>query len=186
MSKNKKKNSVIANKKLSNGNIMRNLVLNKIHSKKDIIIRSKKNNLNNNINNKMFSSLTKKTIIRNNTSLKSKKRTFTKKSFKKINESLSIKPYKKELNKINLNFNFNINFNIDINKIRQKKYLLTHKNIGYLTQRNQIIRGSKINKNKSKSKSKSKGGENIHQKNIMIALIKNIKKENYGLRKNIK
>ena len=186
MSKNKKKNSVIANKKLSNGNIMRNLVLNKIHSKKDIIIRSKKNNLNNNINNKMFSSLTKKSIIRNNTSLKSKKRTFTKKSFKKINESLSIKPYKKELNKINLNFNFNINFNIDINKIRQKKYLLTHKNIGYLTQRNQIIRGSKINKNKSKSKSKSKGGENIHQKNIMIALIKNIKKENYGLRKNIK
>jgi hypothetical protein len=178
--KNEKKNQMLIDKKLSNGNIIRNLVLNKFHSKKEIMNKSK-NNLNQ--HNSIYS-FTKKSISRNNTLVKSKKRTFTKKCLKKTNDSLSIKPYKKESNKINLNFNFNINFNIDINKNRHKKYLLTHKNIGYLTQRNQIIRGGKINK--SKSKTKSKGRENLHKKNIMIALIKNIKKDNYGLRKNIK
>ena len=187
-SKSKKSNIYVNNnKKLSNGNLIRNLVLSQFHSKKEIIYKSK-NNLNtnnNNISHKMTSSLTKNITSRNYTLLKNKKRTFTKKPHKKLNDSSSLKPYKKELNKINLNFNFNINFNIDINKNRQKKYLLTHKNnLGYLTQRNQIIKGSKII---NKSKSKSRGGDNSHSKNIMNALIKNMKKDNnYGLRKNIK
>ena len=167
--KNKLSNFILLNKKLSNGNLIRNLVLSQFHSKKEIV--HKPNNIT---HHKMLSSLNKQNNKnRNNSLLKSKKRNFTGISNKRLNESLSIKPYKKE-NKINLNFNFNINFNIDINK--KRKYMNSHKNnIGFLTQRNPIIKANKINK------SKSKGGENLHKKNMFNSLIRNMKYD-YNLR----
>ena len=175
-------NQVILNKKFSNGNLVRNLVLSQFHSKKEIV--KNKNNLSS-AHNKMMACIKNNLVSRNNSLLKSKKRTFTGKSDKRLSDSMYIKPYKKELNKINLNFNFNINFNIDLNKNRHKKYLLAHKNnLGYLTQRNPIIKRNKVHK----SKNKSRGcGENFHRKNMMSALIKNMKKDyNLGTKQNIK
>jgi hypothetical protein len=140
LSKSKNKTNTILNKKLS-GNL-KNTVLTQFHLRND---KAKKKMIS--------SSFTKNLVSRNNSLLKSKKKTFTGMSNKKLNDSLSIKPYKKELNKINFNFNFNINFNIDINKNRQKKYLLAYKyknNFGYFTQRNPIINNSKLNKSKNK------------------------------------
>ena len=174
--------NAIINKKLSNGNLIRNLVLSQFHSKKEII--KNKNNLSS-AHNKMMSCIKNNLVSRNNSLLKSKKRTFTGKSDKRLNDSMYIKPYKKELNKINLNFNFNINFNIDLNKNRHKKYLLAHKNnLGYFTQRNPIIKRNQIHK----SKNKSRGcGENFHRKNMMSMLIRNMKKDyNLGAKQNIK
>lgn len=138
LSKNKNKTKSILNKKLS-GNL-KNTVLTQFHPKND---KAKKN---------LISSFSKNLVSRNNSLLKNKRKTFTGRSSKKLNESLSIKPYKKELNKINFNFNFNINFNIDINKNRQKKYLLAYKNknnLGCFTQRNPIINNNKLNKSKN-------------------------------------
>jgi hypothetical protein len=136
LSKSKNNTNNKFNKKLS-GNL-KNTVLTQFHLKHN---KTKKN---------LISSFI---VSRNNSLLKNKKKTFTGRSSKKLNDSLSIKPYKKELNKINFNFNFNINFNIDINKNRQKKYLLAYKyknNFGYFTQRNPIINNSKLNKSKNK------------------------------------
>ena len=175
-------NHIILNKKLSNRNLVRNLVLSQFHSKKEIV--KNKNNLSS-AHNKMLSYIKNKLVSRNNSLLKSKKRTFTGKSDKRLSDSMYIKPYKKELNKINLNFNFNINFNIDLNKNRQKKYLLAHKNnLGYFTQRNPIIKRNQIHKSKNKSRA---CGENFHRKNMMSMLIKNMKKDyNFGAKQNIK
>ena len=149
LSRSKNKTKSIYNKKLS-GNL-KNTVLTQFHPKND---KAKKN---------FISSLTKSVVSRNNSLLKNKKRNLTGRSSKKLNESLSIKPYKKEMNKINLNFNFNINFNIDIHKNRKRKYLLAYKNktnLGYLTQRNSIINNNKLNKSKNKIR-----GDNSHRKN---------------------
>ena len=146
LSKSKNNTNNKFNKKLS-GNL-KNTVLTQFHLKHD---KTKKN---------LISSFI---VSRNNSLLKNKKKTFTGRSSKKLNDSLSIKPYKKELNKINFNFNFNINFNIDINKNRQKKYLLAYKNknnFGYFTQRNPIINNIKLNKSKNKIR-----GDNSHRKN---------------------
>ena len=179
---NSNNNHVILNKKSSNGNLVRNLVLSQFHSKKEII--KNKNNLSN-AHNKMISCIKNNLVSRNNSLLKSKKRTFNGKSDKRLSDSMYIKPYKKEMNKINLNFNFNINFNIDLNKNRHKKYLLAHKNnLGYFTQRNPIIKRNQIHK----SKNKSRGcGENFHRKNMMSMLIRNMKKDyNLGAKQNIK
>ena len=159
LSKSKNKTKNILNKKLS-GNL-KNTVLTQFHTKND---KTKKN---------LISSFTKNLVSRNNSLLKNKKKTFTGRSSKKLNESLSIKPYKKELNKINFNFNFNINFNIDINKNRQKKYLLAYKNknnLGYFTQRNPIINNSKLNKSKNKTR-----GDNSHRKNNVNHIFMNKK-----------
>ena len=183
--KNKNKtNFILLNKKISNGNLIRNLVLNQFNSKKEIMHKTKNNlnnfYLNNNMpHHKMTSSLTSN----HNTSLKNTKGSLTSKYHKKLNDSICIKPYKKELNKINLNFNFNINFNIDINKNRQKKYLIAYKNnMGCITQRNQILKRYKKNK-----RSKSRGGEILHKKNTMSALVKNMNNDNNtGLRRIIK
>lgn len=177
----KKINNNILNKKLSNGNLIRNLVLSQFHSKKEIIHKNK--NLNS-THHKVISSLSKNFENKNNSLLKTKKKVFNGKSSKRLNESLSIKPYKKELNKINLNFNFNINFNIDINKNRQKKFLMNRNNMGYLTQRNPIKKTNIMHK----SKSKSKGGDySRHRKRMMILLIRNMKNDyNLGIKKNIK
>jgi hypothetical protein len=179
---NSNNNHVILNKKSSNGNLVRNLVLSQFHSKKEII--KNKNNLSS-AHNKMISCIKNNLVSRNNSLLKSKKRTFNGKSDKRLSDSMYIKPYKKEMNKINLNFNFNINFNIDLNKNRHKKYLLAHKNnLGYFTQRNPIIKRNQIHK----SKNKSRGcGENFHRKNMMSMLIRNMKKDyNLGAKQNIK
>ena len=179
---NSNNNHIILNKKLSNGNLVRNLVLSQFHSKKEIV--KNKNNLSS-AHNKMMSCIKNNLVSRNNSLLKSKKRTFNGKSDKRLSDSMYIKPYKKELNKINLNFNFNINFNIDLNKNRHKKYLLAHKNnLGYFTQRNPIIKRNQIHK----SKNKSRGcGENFHRKNMMSAIIRNMKKDyNLGAKQNIK
>lgn len=179
---NSNSNHVILNKKLSNGNLVRNLVLSQFHSKKEII--KSKNNISS-AHNKMMSCIKNNLVSRNNSLLKSKKRTFTGKSDKRLSDSMYIKPFKKELNKINLNFNFNINFNIDLNKNRHKKYLLAHKNnLGYFTQRNPIIKRNQIHK----SKNKSRGcGENFHRKNMMSMFIRNMKKDyNLGAKQNIK
>ena len=149
LSKSKNNTNNKFNKKLS-GNL-KNTVLTQFHLKHN---KTKKN---------LISSFTKSIVSRNNSLLKNKKKTFTGRSSKKLNDSLSIKPYKKELNKINFNFNFNINFNIDINKNRQKKYLLAYKNknnFGYFTQRNPIINNIKLNKSKNKIR-----GDNSHRKN---------------------
>ena len=146
LSKSKNNTNNKFNKKLS-GNL-KNTVLTQFHLKHD---KTKKN---------LISSFI---VSRNNSLLKNKKKTFTGRSSKRLNDSLSIKPYKKELNKINFNFNFNINFNIDINKNRQKKYLLAYKNknnFGYFTQRNPIINNIKLNKSKNKIR-----GDNSHRKN---------------------
>ena len=156
-SKNNTKNFI--NKKLS-GNL-KNTVLTQFHLKND---KAKKN---------LISSFSKNLVSRNNSLLKNKKKTYSGRSSKKLNDSLSVKPYKKELNKINFNFNFNINFNIDINKNRQKKYLLAYKNknnLGCLTQRNQIINKSKLNKSKNKSR-----GDNSHRKNNVNHIFMNKK-----------
>ena len=156
-SKNNTKNFI--NKKLS-GNL-KNTVLTQFHLKND---KAKKN---------LISSFSKNLVSRNNSLLKNKKKTYSGRSSKKLNDSLSVKPYKKELNKINFNFNFNINFNIDINKNRQKKYLLAYKNknnLGCLTQRNQIINNSKLNKSKNKSR-----GDNSHRKNNVNHIFMNKK-----------
>ena len=169
------RNFILLNKKMSNGNLIRNLVLTQFHSRKEIMNKKKKFN----VNHKKVFSLTKNMTSRNS-SLKSKKKiSFNGNSNKRLNESLNINPYKKELNKINLNFNFNINFNIDVNKNRKKRYLFSHKNNGFLTQRNQII---KINNNNNKSKCKD--GENLIKKNPINLLIRN-KDYNLGLKKNI-
>ena len=167
--KNKLSNFLLLNKKLSNSNLIRNLVLIQFHSKKEIVHKTNTDTLHH----KEISSLNKHNNNKNrNNSLLSKKRMGI--SNKRLNESLSIKPYKKELNKINLNFNFNINFNIDINK--KRKYMISHKNsIGLFTQRNPIIKGNKVNK------SKSKGMDNSHKKNVFNSLIKNMKND-YNLR----
>ena len=179
---NSNNNHVILNKKSSNGNLVRNLVLSQFHSKKEII--KNKNNLSS-AHNKMISCIKNNLVSRNNSLLKSKKRTFNGKSDKRLSDSMYIKPYKKEMNKINLNFNFNINFNIDLNKNRHKKYLLAHKNnLGYFTQRNPIIKRNQIHKSKNKSKA---FGENFHRKNMMSMLIRNMKKDyNLGAKQNIK
>ena len=156
-SKNNTKNFI--NKKLS-GNL-KNTVLTQFRLKND---KAKKN---------LISSFSKNLVSRNNSLLKNKKKTYSGRSSKKLNDSLSVKPYKKELNKINFNFNFNINFNIDINKNRQKKYLLAYKNknnLGCLTQRNQIINKSKLNKSKNKSR-----GDNSHRKNNVNHIFMNKK-----------
>ena len=169
--KNKINNFILLNKRLSNGNLIRNLVLSQFHSKKEIV--HKPNNI---VHHKMTSSLIKNNINTNNNNrnsslLKNKKRNYTGISNKRLNESLNIKPYKKEMNKINLNFNFNINFNIDFNK--KRKYMIAHKNnIGFFTQRNPIIKRNKINK------SKSKGNDSSHKKNVFNSLIKAMKYEN--------
>ena len=161
--KNKLSNFLLLNKKLSNSNLIRNLVLIQFHSKKEIIHKTNTNIFHH----KVISSLNKHNNKNNkNNSLLNKKRMGI--SNKRLNESLSINPYKKELNKINLNFNFNINFNIDINK--RRKYMISHKNnIGLFTQRNPIIKGNKINKNKSK------GWDNWNKKNVFNSLIKTMK-----------
>ena len=159
LSKNKNKTKSILNKKLS-GNL-KNTVLTQFHPKND---KAKKN---------LISSFSKNLVSRNNSLLKNKRKTFTGRSSKKLNESLSIKPYKKELNKINFNFNFNINFNIDINKNRQKKYLLAYKNknnLGCFTQRNPIINNNKLNKSKNKSRD-----NNSYRKNNVKHLFMNKK-----------
>ena len=173
---NKQNNYTILNKKKSNKHLIRNLVLTQFHSKKEIIYNSKKNynNSNNNscnVHHKLIPNITK--------------RTSTGKTNKNLNDSLIIKPYKKELNKINLNFNFNINFNIDVNKNRQKRFLNSYKNnLGFLTQRNQIIKGNIINK---KSKNKNGYGEMTNKKNTISNLVKKMKNEyNLNLKKNIK
>lgn len=168
-------NFLILNKKLSNRNLARNLVLSQFHSKKEIVHKSKISSNNNSIHCKMISSMSKQITSRNSSLTKSKIRNLNGKINKKLNESLSIKPYKKELNKINLNFNFNINFNFDINKNRKKKFLLSQKNnIGFLTQRNPILKGNKTNKSKSR-------GENSQKKNVLNSIIKNMKND-YNLR----
>ena len=167
--KNKVSNFILLNKKLSNSNLIRNLVLIQFHSKKEIVHKTNTDTFHHNL----ISSLNKHNNNKNrNNSMLNKKRMGI--SNKRLNESLSIKPYKKELNKINLNFNFNINFNIDINK--KRKYMISHKNsIGLFTQRNPIIKENKVNK------SKSKGGDNSHKKNVFNSLIKNTKYD-YNLR----
>ena len=159
LSKSKNNTKKLFNKKLS-GNL-KNTVLTQFHLKND---KAKKN---------LISSFSKNLVSRNNSLLKNKKKTFSGRSSKKLNDSLSVKPYKKELNKINFNFNFNINFNIDINKNRQKKYLLAYKNknnLGCLTQRNQIINNSKLNRSKNKSR-----GDNSHRKNNVNHIFMNKK-----------
>ena len=168
-------NFAVLNKKLSNRNLARNLVLSKFQSKKEIVHKSKIS-WNNALHCKMiYSSLTKSKTSRNSSLTKSKKRNYNSKSNKRFIESLSMKPYKKELNKINLNFNFNINFNIDLNKNRKKKFLFSQKNnFGFLTQRNPILKGNKTNKSKSR-------GESSHKKNVLNSLIKNMKND-YNLK----
>ena len=159
LSKSKNNTKKLFNKKLS-GNL-KNTVLTQFHLKND---KAKKN---------LISSFSKNLVSRNNSLLKNKKKTFSGRSSKKLNDSLSVKPSKKELNKINFNFNFNINFNIDINKNRQKKYLLAYKNknnLGCLTQRNQIINNSKLNRSKNKSR-----GDNSHRKNNVNHIFMNKK-----------
>ena len=159
LSKSKNNTKKLFNTKLS-GNL-KNTVLTQFHLKND---KAKKN---------LISSFSKNLVSRNNSLLKNKKKTFSGRSSKKLNDSLSVKPYKKELNKINFNFNFNINFNIDINKNRQKKYLLAYKNknnLGCLTQRNQIINNSKLNRSKNKSR-----GDNSHRKNNVNHIFMNKK-----------
>ena len=179
---NKINNFILLNKKLSNGNLIRNLVLSQFHSKKEIVHKSKNNFFHNNnaTHHKMISSLSKHVTSRNNSLMKSKKINYTGKSNKRLNESLSIKPFKKQLNKINLNFNFNINFNIDINKNRKRRQMIANKNnLGFFTQRNPFLKGNKINK------SKSRGGESSHRKNVLKSLIKNMKSDyNLRLKKN--
>ena len=176
-------NYILLNKKLSNGNLIRNLVLNQFYSKKEIVPKSKNNFIYNNTNNyfnsnnthhKVISSLSKNISYKNSSLLKSKKYYLSGKSNTKLNESANNKYYKKHLNKINLNFNFNINFNIGINK--RRKYLPIHKNsLGLRTQRSPMIKLNNL------SKSNNKGTEKSKKKNVLNSLIKNMKKD-YNLR----
>ena len=150
-----KSNNFILSKRMSKGNLLRNIVLRQFHSKKEIIHKNKDN-----INSPYYiiSPISRKILTRNNSLSKSKK-LCTGKLNKKLKDLVNIKPYKKELNKINLNFNFNINFNFDINKKRQKKLLMSNKNnLGCITQRSQIIKNHKVNR------IKNSGSENIHKK----------------------
>ena len=180
---NKINNYILLNKKLGNGNLIRNLVLSQFYSKKEIVQKSKNNFINNNTNNyfinnnshrKVISSLSKNISYRNSSLLQSKKKYLNGKSNTKLNESLNNKYYKKQLNKINLNFNFNINFNIGINK--RRKYLPIHKNsLGFRTQRNPIIKINNLIKSNKKPTDKTK------KKNVFNSLIKNMKRD-YNLR----
>jgi hypothetical protein len=180
--KKKQNNLILLNKKQNNRHLIRNLVLTQFHSKKEInnsSTNSKNSKQKYNCNNNSYSSAHQK-IISSIT-----KRTFSGKINNKLNNSLTNKPYKKELNKINLNFNLNINFNIDVNKIRQKRYLNANQNnLRFLTQRNQVIKGSILNKI---SDNKNRYKELSHKKNIANDLTKKVKNEcNFGLKKNIK
>ena len=177
--KNNIRNFILLNKKMSNRNLIRNLVLSQFHSRKEIMNKRNKQFNNNNIKNIL--SQTKNMTSRNSASLKTGKRfSFNEKTKKRLNESLNIIHNKKDLNKINLNFNFNINFNIDVNK--KKKNLLSHKNnLGFITQRNPI---SKLYNNINLNKYKSKDGESSIKKNTIFLLLKNMKKDyNLGLKK---
>ena len=149
--KNNKSNKSILTKRVSKGNLLRSIVLRKFHSKKEILHKNKFN-----INSPYFiTPISRKLLTRNNSLSKSKKQLCIGKLNKKLKDLANIKPYKKELNKINLNLNFSINFNIDINKNRKKKLLISHKNnLGNYTQ----IKNQRVNKNKSR------GSDNIHRK----------------------
>ena len=158
-------NNITKKSKISTMHSKKHLVLNHINSIKNLV--NKNDSLSYNVNNYL-------NLSSRNNSLKRKRKTnFVNKSSQGKNiGSHSIKPYKKGMHKINLNFNLNINFNIDLYKNKQKKMLMNNIiNRRSFTQRNPSIRLD--NKNNRTNKM-----NNIYRNFNIINMIKKSRMKN--------